>query len=36
MTLVDKNTNVPLFKKLFGYNFFGGGESLYEPFLGTF
>ena len=35
-TLVDKNTNVPLFKKLFGYNFFWGGESLYEPFLGTF
>ena len=36
MTLVDKNTNVPLFKKLFDIIFLGGGESLYEPFLGTF
>ncbi len=28
--------NVPLFKKLRDIIFFGGGESLYEPFRGTF
>ncbi len=28
--------NVPLFKKLRDIIFFGGGESLYDPFRGTF
>ena len=32
MTLVDKNTNVPLFKKLFDIIFFGGENHFMSHF----
>ena len=38
MTLVDKNTNVPLFKKLFALDiiFFGGENHFMSHFSGHF